>query len=642
MPKPTGLNILRHLGMIGSPLSMGSGGIVPRAATPAAQAAQRDDFFDLGRVANPEIWYAHVMKRPSTLEAQLQLWDEMSTWDLITAALVEIVDETIQADTFKDKSIWYESSDKKSEDEVNQMLQHINAEGLLPSQVWHVASLGNHYEKIDYAVGDGIRGLTFVHPFDIRRFWLERNRQCIGFRWKGHVPNKEDIYVQPDNKTPIERVALSTGSAIEDLYYPWDFMHMRRMFRLRSTEHGEPLFDEAQGIYKKLRLALDQMVVHRAQVQPDRYVVNIDTQDLPPTEQMKVVNRWRQSLRNKQTFGLGTDSQSLNTPDEFRSFYNPWALDTIFYMARPKGVAHAIEKLAGTPQVPDVFDIELLIDLFFSIIGMPKSWFGLGGGSSGGAVIPSGRSLLAQDIRFLRKVKSLRRPIVESYTWLAYFHLLLRGVDIQHVNCQAKMPDIGGLEEQMKMDLIKSQAEVLGMLGDVMTQYNLPKEAWVELIFKRYLHLPDEIVNVFITSLPAEREPVPMEGLTRAPSESKILEMIGQRLAGSSAVSRLRDKISMYFEAKTFSSSGGVMTSQQFLKTMQAPVACLGDRCGISTESMTAVAAADSKGKRRPMVKLQESQGLGGESSSNGGPDGTQSMPRQWRQYMPSKMNGHA
>jgi hypothetical protein len=49
-----------------------------------------------------------------------------------------------------------------------------------------------------------------------------------------------------------------------ELWYPWDFMHIRRMYRLRMNEHGEPIFDEAAGIYKKLRLAIDQMVVHRA------------------------------------------------------------------------------------------------------------------------------------------------------------------------------------------------------------------------------------------------------------------------------------------------------------------------------------------------------------------------------------------
>jgi hypothetical protein len=539
-PRLTGMDILSHLGMIGNPLSTNS--LVPRAETPASIQRQYQEFFDAGNVANPDVWskYAQAMKRPSTMETMLQLWDDMASWDIIAAALVQIVDEVCQTDNSQPNAIWYECNNSKAEEELNDMLQRIDAENLITSQVWHVTALGNHFEKLDYSPGEGVRGFTFVHPFEMRRYWLERNRQCIGYRWKGHTPNKDDVFVAPDNKTPIERVALSHGNNLEDLYYPWDFMHLRRMFRLRSSEHGEPLFDEAQGLYKKLRLAIDQMVVHRAQIQPDRYVVNIDTQDLPPTEQLKAIQRWKQSMRNKMSFGSGSGTDTFGDPTDFRSFYNPLALDTIFYMARPKGMEHSIQKLQGTTQVPDVFDIELLIDLLFSVLGMPKSWFGIG--ASDGAAPPSGKSLLAQDIRFLRKVKSIRKPIVNGYTWLAYFHMLLKGENIGHLNIRAKMPDIGGLEDQMKMELLKGQAEVLSMLGDVMQTYALPKEAWVELIFKKYLHLPDDVVDVFITSLPAEIPTPGMESARSVPREGVLLNEIQQRLiANPEVVGRLKE-----------------------------------------------------------------------------------------------------
>lgn len=526
--RSTGMQILQHMGFVGSTLSTSS--IIPRADTPAGLQKARDDFFDSGRVADPDVWqrYANIQKRPSTLETQLQLWDEMSAWDLITAALVEITEEVCQTDNTNPDILWYECNNRTVQEELNSMLDVVNAEQIIPSQAWHISALGNDFEFIDYARGDGVRGLSFIHPFDIRRYWLERNRQCVGFRWRDRKPNKEDVFVMPDNTTPIERVGITNGTSTEDLWYPWDILHMRRMGRLRGSEHGEPLFDEAQGIYKKLRLALDQMVVFRAQIQPDRYVVNIDTQDLPPSEQILTVQRWKRNLRTKQTYGLGNESATLNTPEEFRAFYNPWALDTIFYMAQPKNVKHSIEKLQGTAQVPDVFDIELLIDLFFSIIGMQKSWFGLGSQES---APPSGKSLLAQDIRFLRKAKSIRKPIINSYQWLGYFHALLKGYDIRTLNIQARMPDIGGLEDQMKLDLLKTQGEILSLLGDVMTQYNLPKEAWVELIFKKYLHLPDDVVNIFITALPSEKEPA--GAMESAPRESSLLKKVDEALSKS-------------------------------------------------------------------------------------------------------------
>jgi hypothetical protein len=141
---------------------------------------------------------------------------------------------------------------------------------------------------------------------------------------------------------------------------------------------------------------------------------------------------------------------------------------------------------------------------------MPKSWFGIG--NSSGQNAPSGKSLLAQDIRFLRKVRSIRKPLLSQYTWLGNFHAILKGkTNLDSLNIQAKMADIGGLEDQMKMELLSVQADILSRLADVMAAYNLPKEAWVELIFKRYLRLPDDVVNVFMTALPTPTQAMPME-----------------------------------------------------------------------------------------------------------------------------------
>lgn len=526
--------ILSYLGLIGSSLPTGS--IVPKAQTPGSQDRAFRDLNDAGALANPDIWnrFDGVMQRPQTLDTQLLLWDEMSTWDLLAAAGTEIVDEVLQTDSNNPEPLWFECNDSAVEEELNEMRDRIGTSALLPSQVWNVTSLGNHFEKVEYSVGDGVQGLSFVHPLEIRRYWLARNRRCVGFRWRGHPPDKEDIFVMPDNQTPVERVAFRTNkNATEDLWYPWDFMHMRRMHRLRNSEHGSPLWDEAQGIYKKLRMAIDQMVVHRAQVQPDRYVIGIDTGEQPPTEQYMTVHRWKQSFRSQQSFGQGSSSSTLSDPTDYRSFYSPLALDTILWLAKPKNTQHSVEKLAGTATVPDVFDIELLLDLFFSIIGMPKSWFGIGQ-TGDGAQAPSGKSLLAQDIRFMRKAKSIRRPIIDAYTWLAYFHMILKKKDIRDLNIVAKMPDIGGLEDQMRLDLAKMQAEVLSLLAQVMEQYNLPKEAWVELIFKRYLHLPDEAIDIFLTSLPAPQPP-PGAELASAriapPAPEKLILEISNALA---------------------------------------------------------------------------------------------------------------
>lgn len=543
-------SLLRYMGLTGTSGAR-TGSLVPRAQTPDADQRLWQEFQDAGRIGDPEIWtkFNSVMKRPTTFDAMLQLWDEMGQWDLLAAALVEIVDEATQVDANSPGALWYQCNDTKFEEELNDMLVRLDVETVLQSQVWYVASMGNHFEKLEYAPNEGVLGMSFVHPMDIRRYWLERNRKCIGFRWLNHKPNKEDVFVQPDNRTPVERVSMAAGQNTEDLWYPWDFMHFRRMFRMRMSEHGEPIFAEADGIYKKLRLAIDQMVVCRAQVQPDRYAVMVDVQEQPPIEQMKTVQRWRQTLRNKLAFGQIGSPGELNSASDFTAYYNALALDTMLYIAQPKGFSNSITKLPGTADVPDVYDIELLTDLFYAIIGMPKSWFSnQGGGSGGGGEMPSGRALLAQDIRFLRKIKSIRKPITQCYQWLAYFHAVLKGKDVNQLDIKAMMPQIGSLEEQLKLEMLSQQADVLQKLGDVMQQYNLPKEAWIDTVFKRYMHLPDEVVSVFMTALPAEigdEEQTESKIKRAAPSTLKLINEIHERIqgtpGGSEAVQMLRE-----------------------------------------------------------------------------------------------------
>lgn len=582
---PTTTQLARFFGTMGTS-GVRTGSLVPRAATPDADQRLWLDFQKAGELGDPDLWtkFNTVMKRPTTFDAMLQLWDEMAQWDLIAAALVEITDEATQTDANSPGTLWFQCNDKNFEEELNDLVDRLDLESIIQSQVWHVAALGNHFEKIEYAPKSGIMGLSYVHPMDMRRYWLERNRKCVGFRWAGHLPNKDDIFVMPDNSTPVERVALGTKQSTEDLWYPWDFLHFRRMYRMRISEHGEPVFAEADGIYKKLRLAVDQMVVHRAQIQPDRYHISVDTQEQPPIEQMKTVQRWRQALRSKLAFGAGSGlTDRLNDVSDFQSFYNAWALDTVVYLAQPKGFQNSIGKLNGTTQVPDVYDIELLTDLFYSIIGMPRSWFG--GQRQGGSESPSGKALLAQDVRFLRKIKSIRRPIVNGYTWLGYFHAILKGMSIDKLEIKAMMPPIGGLEEQMKMELLQRQADVLGTLGDVMTQYNLPKEAWIEVIFKRYMHLPDEIVHVFLTALPTPMDAQESaQGAKAAPYAHRLVrevdEVVGKTKRASEAVERLREAL-REMEPKTrrsgnrFSTVNEVLTPPE-LKTRDVIISSFG------------------------------------------------------------------
>ena len=514
-------NIFKFLGVTGAGLDSS---IAPRGGN-VYNKMLNDSFNASSEIGNPDKWgqFNSIMRRPVNYEEALRLWDEMSSWDLVAAALQLVTDETLQTDTMSPGTIWYECNNLTIEDSLNNMLIDIGVEDVLPSQVWHTASFGNSFEKLTYSPGEGVTGFMYAHPMDVRRYWLQKNRRAIGYKWFGNKPKKDDD--KNIDGSELSRSALNNGKEVEELWYPWDFMHIRRIYRQRSNEHGEPLFEDAQGIYKKLRMALDQMAICRANIQPDRYVMNIDVKDQVPIDQIKTVQRWRSQFRSKMaqttsngsTFGAGSD---------FKAFYDPMALDTILWMAKPNGFQHSVEKIPGTSNVPDVYDIELMTNLFFSVLGMPKSWLGFASaqGSDQGPV--SGKAILAQDMKFQRKIKSIRRPIIHAYEWLAYFHVILKhpNFDLSELQINCKMPPITVLEDQLKLEMLEKQADVLDKLAGVMERFSLPRSLWIEIVFKKYMSLPDDIVDVFMTELPPESAPA-QENLTRKnPSIKRIME----------------------------------------------------------------------------------------------------------------------
>ena len=521
------------LGLSGS--GMPTDTVAPRSDNPANAEKIYRDFLGNTAVGNPNIWnvYNSTMSRPGSYDEMLRLWDEMTSWDLLSTAITELVDEVTQQDYGTGRSIWYECNDREVETDLNKMLDNIQAEDFLTSQVWFEAAMGNSFDKLHYEPGQGVLGMTWAHPMDVKRYWLAKNRRCLGFRWNGNVPNRDDLYFQGGQE--VARVQIGEiNNATEALWYPWDFLHIRRMYKMRVSEHGEPIFNEVQGIYKKLRMALDQMLVYRAQMQPDRYVVNIDTQEQPPIEQMKTLYRWKQQFRTKIAFGQGGQNGGYGPPTDFKAYYDAQALDTVLWMARPKGFQHGIEKMAGTANVPDIYDVELLTNLFFSAMRMPKSWLGIGDQTNGPQ---SGKALLAQDMRFLRAAKSIRKPIVAGYTWLGYLHCTLKNKPIESLNITAKMSDISSLEDSLRLELLDKQMQLLDRVGDVLEKFSIPKPAMVELMFKKYMHLPDDVVNAVITALPAQSSAE--ESSKSSPTVKAMIGLLEDKVSNTPEAQRL-------------------------------------------------------------------------------------------------------
>jgi hypothetical protein len=117
---------------------MPSNSLVPKSNTPQAIQQMMTDFNEAGKIENPDIWarYSGALQGPRTYDQMLKLWDEMSGWDLMAAALVEFVDEATATDSNSPGVIWYECNDSEFEDDLNDLLLNLDVESMITNQVW--------------------------------------------------------------------------------------------------------------------------------------------------------------------------------------------------------------------------------------------------------------------------------------------------------------------------------------------------------------------------------------------------------------------------------------------------------------------------------------------------------------------------
>ena len=112
------------------------------------------------------------------------------------------------------------------------------------------------------------------------------------------------------------------------------------------------------------------------------------------------------------------------------------------------------------------------------------------------------------------------------------------------------MTEIGSLEDQLRLEILDKQVDILIKLADVTEKFKLPREVWLELVFKKYMHLPDELVHSFMKALPPEAQQQ-LESSERhgkpAPREVVLLREIAsgmeQKGAGAAALKHLREAI---------------------------------------------------------------------------------------------------
>lgn len=394
--------------------------------------------------------------------------DEMARYEIVKPIISLYSEECCQTDINKGKTLWYKCSNMEVEKELNEMLDRINVEDHIYSISNSIAGTGNCFRRI-LRNEHGVQQIVSVPNSEVERVWEPSTKRLIGFKWMNQKPY-----------TPDDSISYMGD---QDLFAPWEFIHFRRI-EDNNSEYGVGLIEHLFGTYRKIKMAVDNMVVYRLHTMPTRFIMHIDCGNMTIFEMMNQANQMRNLMRNQ---------VSIDKPNnDMQERYNPPATDSIMFFPFRKDEQHKLEKMEGTKDVPDVHDLDLLFKMLFGGARIPKAYIGFEEDSGGLAKA----SLVSQDIRFARMIRVLRKPIVQGFKRLAELHLAFKGLDPFEHTIEVEMSRISSIEEEMNAATMESQVKLADELTRLCQSLTIPNKEIIDLVFKNYLHVPKEFVEI--------------------------------------------------------------------------------------------------------------------------------------------------
>jgi hypothetical protein len=114
---------------------------------------------------------------------------------------------------------------------------------------------------------------------------------------------------------------------------------------------------------------------------------------------------------------------------------------------------------------------------------VPRAYLGFEDDSNG----LSKNSLVSQDLRFARMIRTLRRPIVNGYTRLGNIHLALKGKDPSQYDVRFHMSKISSLENEVNAEVFQLQTQAATSFIDLCDKLGVERKEIADLVFRKIL-----------------------------------------------------------------------------------------------------------------------------------------------------------
>jgi len=284
---------------------------------------------------------------------------------------------------------------------------------------------------------------------------------------------------------------------------PWDYVHFANLLHPENFPYGTAILSNSYRSLRQIILSEDSVLLYRLIRHPDRLYHVIDTGDADEVEQRRQLRRYASDFRRSQNI-----NPSVGTMTHRHAPMTP--LEDIFIAIGNQNVNTKIDKLPGSSNAFEVYDLDYYINKFFSEVRVPKAFLGFEGDINARATLTS------QSIRFARAVihmqsvlkKGIKRLLMIHYTLLTKSNTdQTYKTDEDGSNFNIEMCYTSGLAELDWISLMLQRSEYAQTLYAYADNPYIDNHAMLNYLFRDILKLKEDDISKIVLKSPVY--PVP-------------------------------------------------------------------------------------------------------------------------------------
>lgn len=424
-------------------------------------------------------WYHSLLQFVSDRRIAYMDVEAMETFDIISSALDLYAEEATQPEFNTQKIVWVETKSDQVLQISNELFEKLDIQERAFTLIRAIAKYGDCFMQLLYNPEDGIQTWKYIGPQNVTRV-----EDTVG-RIIGFAPGIVDPLQLTEDQ--IKNLTLAK---------PWDFIHFRRQSVRPDNIHGDSVLLASRRTWRQLKILEDVMVFYRLLRNPDRWAYFLEVGDQTPQQAMNNLNAFRRAMRKREFKTPPVNPEDISS--QYRQEFYPISWDDDFFWIMRNGQPQAkVERFEGKGQLLDLGDLEYFRNKLFAALRIPKAVMGFEG------EISNRNTLLQQDVRFARTIKSLRQSFVKGIGQLIQIQLAFKGLDPFDPRNKFKvvMAPVSYLDELQRAELYNTKIGIMQSLVAMGRDMELNKKAWFTFILSEIMGLTKQEIDRL---LPAE------------------------------------------------------------------------------------------------------------------------------------------